>query len=884
MRHRFILSLAVAALAATHLYVFNVSFQRNPSPALDPAPDPGTAYTVDLAWWDSLRLLDPATGTVPASGRRGASPAALPQYTPGHRRANATWTARGPFDVGGRTRGLAVDVTDERVLIAAGVSGGIWRSTDGGTTWSKVLRGDQLSTISRIIQNTRPGRTDVWYAGTGEFIGSASFISGSGVYKSTDGGVTWSLLPSTTSREDFQYVQGLALRSSGTPEGDLFATTSRGIFRSLDGGSSWQDVFRSSTTVDYDMVSTLTGVVYASTGGSQVWRSSDGASWADITPPGWTVEGQTRFAVAPSNENVLYLAGRSLGDAGSQTALWRYTYLSGDGSGTGGRWEDLSDALPEAARQEFPGYWGTLAVKPDDEDVVLYGAVGLYRSTDGFASTGSTQTVPPGHADIHNVVFLPSDPRVVYIANDGGVWRQDNVLADFSAVGEENRTVSQNAGYLTTQFYTVALNPFAPGDETIIGGTQDNGTFYGRGGADIQMIDLADGGFVAIESDGRHVLFSRQGGLLLRAVLDEAGQIDPETITRLDPAGRGTTWFIPWNIARDPGDERIIYYPELQHLWRNADISQIPPGQAQPSQGWTRLDETAMKEGEGWIAALGVSASSPPHRLYYGTTNGVIYRLDDAHETNAAPVEVTPDDTDTFRFTSSIAVDPLDGDRALVTFSNYGVPSILYTDDAGETWTNVGGNLEEHPDGSGDGLAVLSAAILPFEDSSRLYLVGATTGLYSTTELAGDATVWTQEGASVIGSAPVYDLAARASDGFVAVATHGSGLYSAFFEPDRNTHIERDDVPTPAMFSLAQNYPNPFRTTTTITYGIRRSGPVRLDVFDVQGRRVAALASGVFAPGQYRVTWDATTLTSGVYFYQLQAGGRTLTRQMTVVR
>ena len=91
-------------------------------------------------------------------------------------------------------------------------------------------------------------------------------------------------------------------------------------------------------------------------------------------------------------------------------------------------------------------------------------------------------------------------------------------------------------------------------------------------------------------------------------------------------------------------------------------------------------------------------------------------------------------------------------------------------------------------------------------------------------------------------------------------------------------------MPTPTTFSLAQNYPNPFRTTTTITYGIRRSGPVRLDVFDVQGRRVATLVSGIFAPGQYRVTWDATTLASGVYFYQLQAGGRTLTRQMTVVR
>ena len=80
-------------------------------------------------------------------------------------------TCKNP-NVGGRTRGLAIDVADERVLFAAGISGGIWRSTDGSASWSKVLRGDQLPTISRIIQDTRPGRTHVWYAGTGEFIGS----------------------------------------------------------------------------------------------------------------------------------------------------------------------------------------------------------------------------------------------------------------------------------------------------------------------------------------------------------------------------------------------------------------------------------------------------------------------------------------------------------------------------------------------------------------------------------------------------------------------------------------------------------------------------------------------------------------------------------------
>ena len=112
------------------------------------------------------------------------------------------WTAEGPYNVGGRTRALAIDCTDENILIAGGASGGVWRSTDQGQSWNKMTRHFQLHNVTCIDQDTRPGKEHIWYHGSGELSGSSAgggdaYFDGNGIYKSIDGGMSWDSIPIT---------------------------------------------------------------------------------------------------------------------------------------------------------------------------------------------------------------------------------------------------------------------------------------------------------------------------------------------------------------------------------------------------------------------------------------------------------------------------------------------------------------------------------------------------------------------------------------------------------------------------------------------------------------------------------------------------------------
>src|SRR5690606_26204824 len=122
------------------------------------------------------------------------------------------WEQRGPWNVGGRTRAIAFDVLDENTWLAGSVTGGIWRSTDAGLTWNKVTNDLDPHSITSIVQDTRPGHENTWYAGTGEKYGVNSqtsfeaLYSGDGIIKSTDNGLTWLPLSSTQSNTPTTYL------------------------------------------------------------------------------------------------------------------------------------------------------------------------------------------------------------------------------------------------------------------------------------------------------------------------------------------------------------------------------------------------------------------------------------------------------------------------------------------------------------------------------------------------------------------------------------------------------------------------------------------------------------------------------------------------------
>ncbi len=891
--------------------------------------DPGAR--VRFEW---LRLHEPATGTIPAGIRErelkfaGGIPVRPEPLEKGNEASGAVstvWSRRGPNNVGGRTRALGVDITDANVILAGGVSGGLWRSVNGGASWTQSTSAGQLHSVTCLAQDKRAGHTATWYAGTGEYLGNSASgkggasYTGDGIYKSTDNGVTWFLLPSTSTgmpqafENYFDYVWSVAPDPSVSGADYVFAATYGAIWISADGGVSWNVSKGGASPFSpaADVLVTPSGVVYAalSSGSSAdwgVWRSVDGVTWADITPGDMLSNvGRIVLGSAPSNENVLYVLAETPG-AGYQTtyagkneahSFWKYTYLSGDGTGTGGSWENRSGNLPNLGQPvgnfaSQGGYDLIVRVKPDNENIVFVGGTNLYRSGDGFASSitstgwmggyataNNVSQYSAHHADQHSLVFSPTSTSTLYSGHDGGVSKTTNDLS--TAVS----WTSLNNGYQTTQFYSVAIDHGTGGNAVLIGGMQDNGTWFVNSTSSTAawtQLFSGDGGFSAI-ADGRSSYYvSSQNGTIYRFLLDVNGSL--QDYARVDPTG-GSGYLFITPYALDPSNNAVMYLASGGALWRNSNLLGIPTWTSSPgtagsttSVNWTNMTGSGLGSS---ISALGVSKASPANRLYFGSSDGRVYRLDNA---STAAGSTTPVDVWTGKglpggaYVSSIAVDPANGDRALLVFSNYSVISAYYTANAGASWTAVAGNLEESPDGTGNGPSVRWASILPY-GGNTYYYVGTSTGLYSTVALNGSSTVWAQEGPSAIGNVVVDMIDTRTADGLVVVGTHGQGVFSGTASP---TSVS-DDL-HPVTTALLQNYPNPFNPSTTIRYSVAKGDRVSLKVYDITGREVATLVDAVRSPGEYAVRWSPEGLASGTYVYRFVSGSYTETKKLLYLR
>ncbi|MFC1556262.1 hypothetical protein ACFL67_04180, partial [candidate division KSB1 bacterium] len=773
------------------------------------------------ALWEFNRLRDPVTDEVPAGIRERelAYARTLPKRPETSfslakgEAAIGTWSGRGPYNVGGRTRALALDLDDEDIIFAGGVSGGMWRSTNAGTSWTKVTQSSQLHSVTSIAQD--PGDHDIWYYTTGEGSGnsasggSASYY-GDGVFKSTDDGLTWSQLSSTVSNSPqtfntFDYCWNVVVNPTNS---DIVVAAAWGVYHSDDGGTSWTKVL--DTGWYTDVVVTTTGVFYATSSDNSsptnvgIFRSTDGTNWTDINDGGNfpTTEERIVLGLAPSNENIVYILGETT-NSGKQNSdsewhsLWKYTYSAGDGSGGGGSWTDRSNQVPKGGEAygtdeafvqpvgEFKsqgGYDLHVHVKPNDPDIVIIGGTNLYRSTDGFATTGNTTWIggyalandvsqySNHHPDSHSLVFLANNNTMIS-GHDGGISKTtDNTASPVV-------WTSLNNGYNTTQFYTVAIDHSADGDNVILGGMQDNGTYFVNSSSSSATWDQTysgDGSYIAIAENKAYYYVSSQNGNTFRYTLNSSGSTTSWTNISPDEAS-GMLFINPFVL--DPNDDQIMYYAGGEYIYRQSDVTSRANYQSTTWAGsWTEMTNSRITGST--ISALGISTTDA-NKLYYGTSDGKIYYLDGANSGDPAKNDIfTGKGLPSGAYVSSIAVNPLDDDEAVVVFSNYSVKSVFRTTDSGTSWTNISGNLEASSDGSGSGPSVRWAEILP-RDAVTVYLVGTSTGLYSTIDLDGTSTAWEQEGSSTIGNVVVDMIDARQTDGLVAIGTHGGGVYTA---------------------------------------------------------------------------------------------------------
>ncbi len=830
--------------------------------------------------------------------------------------SQAAWTQRGPWNVGGRTRAFAIDETDENHFIAGSTSGGIWTSADAGISWTKTTPNLSYHGITCIAQDQRVGHEATWYTGSGEpygqsASGGSAYFLGNGMLKSTDNGQTWvPISPTVTntpqSFDSFWDMQwNIALDENETVNDVIYSANLGAIYRSLNGGTNWTTI-RGGNTSAYSYFTDIavtkdSGIVYAtlSSDGPHkgIWRSTNqGTVWTKISSNlfGDSACNRVVMGINPSNENEIYFLGNTEGLGMADTnwqgdietnVLWRYTYVGGDGSGANGIWEDLSMNLPGGQQwgifSDFASqgsYDLVVRVKPDDQNTVIIGGTNTYRNTNRFNDTSSTEMIggyelftdfpfiesyPNNHPDNHGLVFLPSNPDVLYNANDGGISRTNDCTAPSVSWS------SLNNGYFTSMFYALALDHGTPGSNIIAAGAQDNGTWWTNSTTTTtpwQHVRGGDGSYAQIEDGGGMYYFSIQNGKMNKATVDVNGNVT--AARRIDPIGGEKYRFInPFTL--DPNNQNIMYLAGGKYLWRNDDLSQIPLSNQWDSisTNWVRWSDS-IPQTNTFITAVH-ACKTPANRVYYGTDKKKLYKVDNANVGTPTPVDITPTTFPATGYISCVTTNPNNGNEVMVSFSNYSVYSIYSSVDGGVTWLKAAGNLEQNVSGSGNGSSVRWLTILPVSDG-KVYLAATSTGLYATDTLKGTSTTWVRQGDATIGAVVVDMIDARVSDGTVIIGTHANGVYSATI-----TSVN-DIVTVPEQqfaFTMQLNvYPNPATDNVNINYTLEKASDIEILLLDELGRSLCIIQKRNVSPGAQTEPISIAELAAGVYYIRIHAG------------
>ena len=770
------------------------------------------------------------------------------------------WVERGPGNVPGRTRGLIVDPDDPelKTWYAGSVGGGLWHTTDGGASWMSLTEDLPVLSVSALAM--AESDHDIIYMGTGEGFGNLDAVAGDGIFRSEDRGMTWRHLESTIGTDGFRYVNRLAVDPSDA--NTVLAATNVGIFRSTDGGESWNRVFRGRVQ-DLKARPDDFSVQFAAVNGVGIFRSQDaGRTWrrayGDFARPAHRME----LAIAPSEPDVVYFTAQASGN-GSEL------YGSSD---SGISWRRLVSASTEddynwLGRQGW--YDQTLAVNPFDPEKVFLGGIRLWEATVA-GDTARLRNLPANgvvHVDHHNILTVPlggaGDRFMVLNANDGGVY--------YSGDSGE-RFVPAYRRYNTSQFYGVAKRP---GINSYIGGTQDNGTWrsYVNPNATRGWLPAGGGdGFDAIwhSEDDRYLLRSYQYNQLERS--DNGGASWKSAIEGMTDTGRDKAPFIT-SVDNSRLEPDNVFLIGPSGIWRSDDFAEtwelIPV--ASPDWGAVRF---------GRFSSGKVRVSLASSRMVWAG-----FRLDDeAPVTGSMHVSadwgisfkpVSVPDMAPQSSISGLATHPHEDSTAYVLFSVRGQPKILRTTDLGQTWSDLSGfegtsaSVNGFPD-----VAVYDLLVMP-HDTETIW-VGTEIGLFIS-EDGGRNWSYSDNGLPAVAIWRMILV-----DNEVVLATHGRGVWTYDLTEILSVDDEREAATDGPR--LVQNYPNPFGGITTLAFTLDRSAAVRVQVYDVMGRRVAELADRTYQAGGHSLEWDARSVPSGVYFGVLEAGGARSSRQMIVAR
>ncbi len=714
-------------------------------------------------------LLLAAALALPAAARAAEPPKALGLLAP---------RSIGPAVTSGRVNAIVVHPDDPTIWVIAAASGGVWKTTDNGTTFAPIFEREASYSIGAIAID--PKRPEILWVGTGEYNAQRSVGWGDGVYKSEDGGRSWRNVGLKASEHigrivvDPRRPDTVWVAAQGPlwgPGGD------RGLFRTDDGGKSWRKVLEISENTgvtdvvldprDPDTVYAASWQrrrhVFTYVGGgpeSALHRSTDGgATWTRLRGelPGGDL-GRIGLAVSPADPTFLYATVEATGGAGG-------TFRSTD---RGATWERRSEFTAQGM------YYGQVICDPKDRERIYLMHVTTMVSTDGG------KTVEPlgernKHVDNHALWIDPADPRHLIAGCDGGIYVSHDRGARW--VFASNLPIAQ--------FYRIAVDDARP-FYTVYGGTQDNNSLGGPsrsrssrgvGSSEWFVVQGGDGFHQAVEPGNPDIVYTeyQDGGLArfhrstghrvaiqplpgkgeepYRFYWDSPLLISPHKPTRI--------WFAGNKVFRsdDRGDSWQVASPDLT---RRIDRNRLPVMNVPQ-----RLDTLARGQSTSFYGNV-VSLDESPKReglLYAGTDDGLVHVSEDNARTwrRIASIPGVPEGTYVGRIVASRHAEG----TVYALFDNHKnadfKPYAMVSRDRGATWTSIAGDLPA-------GGPALSLAEDPVDPA--LLWIGTEYGLYATVD-GGKA--WHR--VPGLPTIPVRDLKWQVREDDLVVGTFGRGIW-----------------------------------------------------------------------------------------------------------
>lgn len=650
----------------------------------------------------------------------------------------------------GRISAVACHPTDPNIYFVGGADGGVWRTTNGGGSWTAVTDNMPTTAIGALAMYG----SNLVYAGSGEANYALHSRYGLGLFKSTDGGATWTHLAQKTFQgRCFSKIvvnpraMGTTLYAGVTPAGGFLPEKSAaknhpsmngpiGVFRSVDGGASWVQLTNglpNEACTDLVMSSRNVSVLYAAIGrpfgsaSNGIYKTTDGGnSWVKLAGGLPTTGlGRIGISISPSNPNRLYALIANQNDAGGGGATTKGAYRSDDGGTT---WVPLA-ALD--IQSTYGWYQCLTLVHPTTETTAFFAGLNMARTV---TSGASYSTVTPPHVDVHAAAYDASGRLVV--GCDGGVYRSNDNGGTWNSL---------NNGLGVMQLYA-GVSTHLNLQNNILGGFQDNGTNYKTGpGLSWTHLLGGDGGWTASNQVSTNVLWGQSQGPAQLRRSDNLGGAFSLKSTGIS-AAQPNAFYTPVEYVPGSGTTLLCGTDRVYRSTNNGD-------------NWTPISPDITPTSIGAIRCLAIHPLNTQN-VMVATTDGVIARSTDGGATFTTVVTGNPG---WIRVTREVVAHPTLANTWYRVVASFGADQIQISTNNGTSWHPKDGDLPDVP--------VNSIGLDPRPTTPVLY-AGTDAGLYRS---LNSGTNWTKM--PNIPNVPVIDIRYRPTFGELIFATQGRGVY-----------------------------------------------------------------------------------------------------------